>query len=153
VQQPETSSLSLKLWIVLSRARSAVGRYAEAEMERHGLSPGEFAVLEVLYHKGSLLLGDVQRKIQVSSGGVTYLVDRLARKGLVERKTCEHDRRACYAALTGDGSRLMGRIFPEHAAAIEQALAGLNEEEKRTAIELLRKLGLSAAGSSETQEC
>jgi MarR family 2-MHQ and catechol resistance regulon transcriptional repressor len=115
-------------------------------MTRHGLTPGEFAILEVLYHRGPLLLGDVQRKILVSSGGVTYLVDRLEDAGLVERRECPGDRRARYAALTDKGERLMQRIFPEHVAAIERAVAGLDAEEQQAATELLRTLGTHAAG-------
>jgi MarR family transcriptional regulator, 2-MHQ and catechol-resistance regulon repressor len=138
-------ALSLKLYVVLSRARNAVGRIAEADIARHGLSTGEFAILEVLYHKGPLLLGEVQRKILVSSGGVTYLVDRLEAAGLVARRECAEDRRARYAELTAKGQEFMRLIFPDHAAAIEQAVAGLTPEEKRSAIELLKKLGQAAA--------
>ena len=54
-----------------------------------GLTVTEFAILEALYHKGPLLLGDVQKKILLSSGGVTYTVDRIAEKGFVERRECE----------------------------------------------------------------
>ncbi len=112
-------------------------------MSRHDLSPGEFAILEVLFHKGPLLLGEVQKKILVSSGGVTYLVDRLAEQNLVERRECDKDRRARYAALTAAGVELMERIFPPHAQAIEEATAVLSCDEKRELIVLLRKLGLS----------
>jgi MarR family 2-MHQ and catechol resistance regulon transcriptional repressor len=66
-------------------------------------------------------------------------------RGLVERRPCPEDRRAVYAALTSAGQALLERIFPEHAAAIERALAGLDEGEKVEAIGLLRKLGLAAA--------
>jgi MarR family transcriptional regulator, 2-MHQ and catechol-resistance regulon repressor len=141
----EDQALALKLYVVLSRARNAVGRHAEADIARHGLSPGEFAILEALYHKGPLLLGELQRKILVSSGGVTYLVDRLEAAGLVERRECADDRRARYGALTADGTALMERIFPDHAAAVEQAVSGLTAEEKRQAIGLLKRLGRTAA--------
>lgn len=137
---------ALKLWVVLSRAYTAVSRQVEADIASHELSPGEFAILEVLYHKGPLLLGEVQRKILVSSGGVTYLVDRLAKQGLVERRDCPEDRRARYASLTSSGKALMDRIFPRHAEAVAAAVSGLDEEERDTAIRLLKKLGLSAAG-------
>jgi MarR family transcriptional regulator, 2-MHQ and catechol-resistance regulon repressor len=145
-------ALSLKLYVVLSRARNSVGRLADADIGRHGLSTGEFAILEALYHKGPLLLGEVQRKILVSSGGVTYLVDRLEAAGLVERRECAEDRRARYAALTPKGEDLMSRIFPAHAEAIEQAVAGLSAEEKRQAIELLKKLGQSAVEQRTGEE-
>lgn len=136
---------ALKLWVVLSRAHMAVARHAQADMARHGLSPGEFAILEVLYHKGPLLLGEVQRRILVSSGGVTYLVDRLEKQGWVERRACPGDRRARYAALTAEGEAFIARIFPDHAEAIGRAMAGLDAGETEAAITLLRKLGLSAA--------
>jgi MarR family transcriptional regulator, 2-MHQ and catechol-resistance regulon repressor len=138
-------ALALKLYVVLSRAYLAVNRESERDIGRHGLSPGEFAILEVLYHKGPLLLGEVQRKILVSSGGVTYLVDRLEAAGLVERQECPGDRRARYAALTKKGTQFMKRIFPDHAHAIERAVAGLNAAEKQAALDLLRKLGTAAA--------
>lgn len=144
-ERTEEQELALKLFVVLARARSAVGRITEADMARHGFSPGEFAILEALYHKGPLLLGDVQRKILVSSGGVTYLVDRLVEQGLVERQECATDRRARFAALTKKGEQLFDRIFPEHADAIVRATAGLSAEEKRLATQLLKKLGVSAS--------
>jgi MarR family transcriptional regulator, 2-MHQ and catechol-resistance regulon repressor len=139
-------ALALKLYVVLSRAYNSVSRRADADIGEHGLSTGEFAILEVLYHKGPLLLGEVQRRILVSSGGVTYLVDRLEAAGLVERRECTEDRRARYAHLTRKGEQLMRRIFPGHAATIEAAVAGLTTAEKKQAIELLKKLGLAATG-------
>lgn len=138
--------LGLELWVVLARAYDAIRDQAEADVRRHGLTPAEFAVLELLYHKGPTLLCDVQRRILVSSGGITYLVDRLAKKGLVERRECTEDRRARYAALTPRGSALIRRIFPEHARVVGRAVSGLNEKEAKTAARLLRKLGRRAAG-------
>jgi MarR family transcriptional regulator, 2-MHQ and catechol-resistance regulon repressor len=136
---------SLKLWVVLSRAFDAVQAHAAADIARHGLTITEFGVMEALYHKGPMLLGEVQRKILVTSGGVTYLVDRLAAKGLVERRRCDKDRRAYYAALTPEGEAVIREIFPQHAAAIDRALAGLDEAQKGQAIDLLRALGRYAA--------
>jgi MarR family 2-MHQ and catechol resistance regulon transcriptional repressor len=122
-----------------------VARHAEADVARHGLTGTEFAILEALYHLGPLLLGELQQKILVSSGGVTYLVDRLEEKGLVERQECPEDRRARYAALTADGEKLVGRIFPEHARHIARALSGLTAAETAQATALLRTLGTAAA--------
>jgi MarR family 2-MHQ and catechol resistance regulon transcriptional repressor len=115
-----------------------------ADVARHGLTIAEFAIIEALYHRGQLLLGELQRKILVSSGGVTYLVDRLVAKGLVERQECPSDRRARYAALTAEGEALVARIFPEHARSIGRAVAGLTKAEQAEATALLRKLGKAA---------
>ena len=143
----EQTDRALKLWVVLSRAHAAVAAHSQADIARHGLTPAEFGVLEALLHKGPLLLGEVQKKILVTSGGVTYLVDRLAAKGLVERRRCEHDRRAYYAALTPTGEELIREIFPAHAEAIRHAMGGLTEQEKDEAIALLRALGRHAAAA------
>jgi MarR family 2-MHQ and catechol resistance regulon transcriptional repressor len=136
-----TQDLILKLWVILSRAQAAIEAHARADVARHDLTLAESGILEALHHKGPMLLGEVQKKILVSSGGITYLVDRLEKKGLVERRECPSDRRARYAALTPEGEALIQRIFPEHARALENALSGLDEEEMREAIQLLRKLG------------
>ena len=135
----------LKLWVVLSRAHAAIERHVTADIARHGLSLTEFGILEVLYHKGPLLLGDVQRRILVSSGGITFLVDRLEDKGLVTREACPSDRRARYAVLTAEGRALMKRIFPRHARALGKALGGLTRDQRAAATTLRRPLGLAAA--------
>lgn len=136
---------ALKLFVVLNRAAATVIAHAEADVARHGLSLAEFSSLEALYHKGPLLVGELQRAVLKSSGGMTYVVDRLQDKGLVRRRPCAEDRRALYAELTEEGHALMEHIFPEHAAAIERAMAGLGARDQAAVIELLKRLGHAAA--------
>jgi MarR family 2-MHQ and catechol resistance regulon transcriptional repressor len=136
---------ALKLWVVLARAQAAIESRLQASLAPHELTLTEFGILEVLLHRGPLLLGEVQRRILVSSGGVTYLVDRLERKGLVERRECPEDRRARYAALTPAGETLIAGLFPEHARCVERLAGGLDAEEQEVATALLRKLGHATA--------
>lgn len=138
---------ALKLFVVLNRAAAAVTAHADADVARHGLSLAEFASMEALYHKGPLLVGELQRAILKSSGGITYVVDRLVEKGLVRRRPCPGDRRALYAELTEDGTARMDAMFPAHAAAIERAMSALSAEEQRQAVTLLKRLGLAAAAT------
>ncbi len=148
---PPRTRRALKLFVVLSRATMAVERHAREDLARHGIPPTEFAILELLYHRGPQLLGEIQRGILVTSGGVTYLVDRLEEKGLIERQPCATDRRARYAALTPAGERLIRATFPDHARSLERALGGLSASEQEEAIRLLRKLGLHAQGLTDGQ--
>ena len=138
---------ALGLWVVLARAFGAISKQAELDVARHGLTGMEFGILEVLHHKGPLLLGEIQRKILVTSGGITYLVDKLEAKGLVERQECPEDRRARYAALTPAGATLIRQVFPVHAKVLTRVLSGLDREEQLEATTLLRKLGLAAAAT------
>jgi MarR family 2-MHQ and catechol resistance regulon transcriptional repressor len=143
------TTTALKLFVVLQRAAWAAGEVAKADIERHDLTPAEFGILEALHHKGPLLLGDLQKRILVSSGGITFLVDRLVKRGLAERQACPNDRRARYAALTKQGTQLMRSIFPVHAAAIREAMGGLSAAEQREATRLLKALGVEAQRLAE----
>lgn len=142
----DRTAAALRLWVIMARAHTAVAAHAAADVSRHGLTLAEFGILEALYHRGPMLLGEVQKRILVSSGGITFLVDRLAAKGLVERRTCEADRRARYAALTPAGSALVAEIFPAHAAVIARAVSAVSEEDQQVAADILRTIGRSAAG-------
>ena len=142
---PTVDSLDLKLWTVLAKAYDAVRAHAFAHIEREGLTPGEFGVLDTLHHKGPLLLGELQHRVLVTSGGLSYLTERLERRGLVERREYAADRRTKEVALTAEGDALMRRVFPEHTAVVERALAHVDPEVKQAAVSLLRTVGRSAA--------
>lgn len=136
---------ALKLWVVLTKAYAAISEHAEEDARVAGLTIGEFAVLEMLHHKGPTLLGEIQRRVLVSSGGITFLVDRLEKKGLVERQNCASDRRARYAVLTAKGDAFIREIFPIHARRIADVMSALSESEQKTVTELIRRLGVAAA--------
>lgn len=140
----KAADTALKLFVVLSRAQRSVAEHTRRDQERHGLGMTEFAVLEVLYHKGALLVGEVGSRILLTSGSTTYVIDKLEDRGLVRRRPCASDRRALYVELTAEGEALISRIFPEHARAVERAVAGLTQEEQRTVTELLKRLGRAA---------
>jgi MarR family transcriptional regulator, 2-MHQ and catechol-resistance regulon repressor len=135
------TAAALKLWVVLNRAHRAVWRHDRRDIESHGLHPTEFAVLEVLHSKGPLPLGEVGARVLLTSGSTTHVVDKLEGKGLLVRRPCPEDRRVSYAELTAEGRRLITEIFPSHAAALRDAMAGLDRKEKEMATTLLKRLG------------
>jgi MarR family transcriptional regulator, 2-MHQ and catechol-resistance regulon repressor len=142
----ETAS-ALKLWVILNRAHRAIAERARRSVERNQLSLSEFGVLEVLYSKGPLLVGDLGAKILLTSGSTTYVVDKLEERKLVARRPCPSDRRALYVDLTDQGRELIGQIFPEHAEALRHAMEGLTSEEKQIAGTMLKRLGRYAEDS------
>ena len=136
--------ISLRLWVVLNRAVGTISDQLRRQVEAHGLSFTEFAVLEVLLHKGVLPLGAIGEKVLLTSGSMTYVIDKLERRGLLRRRACPDDRRIVHAELTDAGQELMGTVFPEHAATLDAAMAGLSVEERQLAAELVKRLGLHA---------
>ena len=134
---------ALKLFIVLSRASKVVLEEANKLIETYKLNPTEFAVLELLYHKGRQPIQKIGQKILLSSGSMTYVVDKLEKKGLIERVFCKEDKRVTYMSITSAGNELIEEIFPSHEKKINELMSALSETEQETAIDLLRKLGLS----------
>jgi MarR family transcriptional regulator, 2-MHQ and catechol-resistance regulon repressor len=135
---------AVTLWTALGDAYAAMSAHASADAARYGFSLAELAVLDVLHDRGPMLLGELQRHVSVSSGGATFLVDRLEGKGLVRRRSCADDRRATFAALTPKGVRVLTRILPKHRSAIRKAVAGLSGKRQRTVTLLLRQLADAA---------
>jgi MarR family transcriptional regulator, 2-MHQ and catechol-resistance regulon repressor len=140
----DSTAKSLKLFIVLSRAFKAINEHVNKVIQANGLNPTEFAVLELLYHKGDQPLQQIGAKILLASGSITYVVDKLEQKGLLQRVACPTDRRVIYASISDEGKKLIQEIFPEHAEQIDKLMSSLNDSEKDTAIDLLKKLGLPA---------
>lgn len=140
---PEEIKQSLKLFIVLSRAHKAITETTNQFFQKSGVNPTEFAVLELLYHKGRQPLQKIGSKILLASGSITYVVDKLEQRGFLVRISCPSDRRVTYAEITEAGSAFMTEIFPQHEAHLFELLSALSTDEKEQAITLLKKLGLS----------
>ncbi|MGG1655754.1 MarR family winged helix-turn-helix transcriptional regulator [Geobacillus thermopakistaniensis] len=143
-QKEQALQQSLKLFIVLSRAYRSVSDQVNKSIQAFGVNPTEFAVLELLYHKGDQPLQQIGEKILLASGSITYVIDKLENKGLIIRRACERDRRVTYASITDSGRQFIQRVFPEHAETIHETVAALTPEEKEQAIVLLKKLGYGA---------
>lgn len=135
---------SLKFFIVLSRAHRAFNDVVNKHISTFKLNPTEFAVLELLYHKGDQPLQQIGGKILLASGSITYVVDKLEQKGLLIRRACPKDRRVTYAQITTKGKELIEDIFPAHQDKINEIVSVLTDEEKTLVTELVKKVGLHA---------
>jgi MarR family 2-MHQ and catechol resistance regulon transcriptional repressor len=139
----EESNSALKLFIVLSRAHKVIHECSNQFFQENGLNPTEFAVLELLYHKGKQPLQKIGNKILLASGSITYVVDKLEDRGYITRVSSPTDRRVTFAEITDEGNSFMDELFPRHEAQLVELMGALSEEEKDQVIELLKKLGLS----------
>jgi MarR family 2-MHQ and catechol resistance regulon transcriptional repressor len=138
------------VFLVLWKAARAVGSYAEKSITDLEMCGSDFAVLEALLHKGPLPVNEIGKKILLTSGSITVAVDRLEKRGLVERHAHDTDRRARIVHLTKEGRRLITRAYAQHAADLERlASASLKTTERATLIRLLKKIGYKAASYAE----
>src|SRR5690625_1727137 len=91
--QSTDEELSLKLFIVINRALEELRKKATEDVKRHGLNLTEFAVLELLYHKGAQPIQVIGKKVLLASSSITYVIDQLEKKGFLKRQACPKDRR------------------------------------------------------------
>ncbi len=142
------------VFLVLWKAARAAEGYAEKSISGLEMCGSDFAVLEALLHKGPLAVNQIGRKVLLTSGSITVAVDRLEKKGLVERRAHGTDRRARIVHLTKEGRKVITRAYRNHAADMERlSSASLTRAERKTLISLLKKIGYQAAGAlDETEE-
>ncbi|KGR87807.1 MarR family transcriptional regulator [Ureibacillus massiliensis 4400831 = CIP 108448 = CCUG 49529] len=143
----EQQNQKLKAFTVLLRASQSVQEASKRDHSKHGLNPTEFAVLELLYHKGDQPIQVIGKKILIASSSITYVVDKLEEKGFVVRRACPSDRRVTYAAITDEGKRIMDQIFPRHIEVIEEIFNVITDDEVNILIDLLKKVGYNAKNS------
>lgn len=141
---PDQSNLDLRLFRVWMRASKAIMENIIKDVENHNLSRENFMILELLYSKGPHPVQKISEIFSIPSGSITYVVDKLEKKGLVARQPNPNDRRASNVILTEEGRTLFDEIFPKHVATISQNFSFITDNEKVQLIELLKRVGMGA---------
>jgi MarR family 2-MHQ and catechol resistance regulon transcriptional repressor len=149
--EPATETAT-HVFLVLFRAARAVERNALKSVTCLGLGLSDFAVLELLLHKGAQPVNRIGRKVLLTSGSITTAVDRLEARGLVHRAVAEKDLRSRIVELTPEGRDLIEKAFAKHAADLEETMAEITPGERVELVKLLKKLGLSAAARAEESD-
>ncbi|MGS2778628.1 MarR family winged helix-turn-helix transcriptional regulator [Robertmurraya sp. GLU-23] len=143
-QGDEQSQLDLKLIRVWLKSSKAITENILKVIESHNLNRENFMTLELLYSKGPHPVQKISETLSIPSGSITYVVDKLEKKGLVERQPNPNDRRASNVVITEKGRALFDEIFPKHVATISENLSFVTNEEKEQLIYLLKKIGMGA---------
>jgi MarR family 2-MHQ and catechol resistance regulon transcriptional repressor len=101
------------------------GRFA-AQFAEHGLSTVEFEVLIRLARSANhqLRMTDLAAQTSLSTSGVTRVVDRMERDGLVCRRACPTDRRSSFTVVTTAGLNRLSQTLPGHLELIEKWFTG-----------------------------
>jgi MarR family 2-MHQ and catechol resistance regulon transcriptional repressor len=129
------------LWLLLMKAHQALGEQAAASIAGTGLCLSDFSILEILLHKGPRPVNTLAARIGLTSGSGTTAVDRLEKRGLVERRFEAADRRTRVVHLTTAGRRLIRKAFDRHAADMEAVAGPLSQDDRAKLADLLRVLG------------
>jgi len=135
---------ALRVLTILLRASGSVSNMLKKDMRTYSVNPTEFAVLEVLFSLGKQPIQIIGNKVLLASSSITYVIDQLEKKGMVERVQNEDDRRVTLVSLTEEGQELMESIFPQHSEVIKQLFNDLSDEELHQLGEALKTVGYKA---------
>jgi DNA-binding MarR family transcriptional regulator len=145
-------SLHAEAWDSLSRTYAAVSlRLQEALAQSDHPPLPWFEVLETVAAapEQRLRMGELAEALVMTRGGLTKLVDRLVKAGLLERTFCETDRRVSYATLLPAGAELLGEMRPVIAEELKAAFAAkLSAREARELRGVLDRIQATACGNS-----
>jgi DNA-binding MarR family transcriptional regulator len=146
---PELSEEQLDAWKAFIRAQAEVLHTLSRELEAdQGLPLTYYDVLAQLsFAGGRLRMSELADAVVLSRSGVTRLVDRMERDGLVRREACPEDRRSMYAALTPKGKRALEQARPVHFQGIAEHFARhLSDDEAKTLTAALGRMAPSPDG-------
>jgi MarR family 2-MHQ and catechol resistance regulon transcriptional repressor len=146
---PAGTESAVHVWLILWKATQAVQQNAARSIAAVGLGLSDFAVLEVLLHRGPQPVNIIGKRVFLTSGSITTAIDRLESKKLVRRTTDPQDMRSRIVDLTSRGREVIQRAFRQHALDIEETMAILKPRERTELIRLLKKLGMWAAARLE----
>lgn len=139
-----TESKPFRAWRAFLQSYNKLMRKLEQEMQtEHNLTPSWYDVLIQLDnapHKG-LQMHDLANAVILSPSGLTRLLDRMSEAGLVVRRTCETDRRVCYAVITPKGEQLLEDILPAQIDRVDKYfMQHLTEEEAEVLLRVFERV-------------
>jgi DNA-binding MarR family transcriptional regulator len=145
----QLSREELGAWRGLLRVHARMTKALDAELlSEHGLPLSSYEVLLFLAEApgGRLRMSELADGVLLSRSGLTRLVDRMERDGLLRRERCEDDARGYHATITEKGHTLFARARRTHLDGVrERFLSHLSQAELRTLGELWEKVAPGAA--------
>jgi DNA-binding MarR family transcriptional regulator len=140
--RPDVDASSMAIWGRIARLHQSQNAACEAAFAELGITNGDFAVLAALRRNepNTLTAGDLIGELMISSGGVTQRVDRLADRGLVDRRSHPDDRRRIVITLTSSGRGCIDTALSQRLAAEEALLHDLSPRQRADLARLLGKL-------------
>jgi len=143
----EQARSDVSLWVRLLESHNLILGEIRRRLSDAATMP-RFDLLANLEREDGQTLAALSRRMLVTAGNLTGLVDRAERDGVVQRRADPRDRRLSRVFLTAKGRGLIRQILPRHAVHVGELLAGLDVGERRELRRLLGKLRDSLANDS-----
>jgi DNA-binding MarR family transcriptional regulator len=145
-ERPGDHKDELRLWLRIFTCKMVIeGEVRRRLRDAFGVTLPRFDLMAQLDRvPNAMTLGELSRRMMVTNGNVTGLVDRLVAQRLVERRPSPRDRRSQLVSLTAEGRRAFRAMARANGEWIAELLAGLSPSETETLLRLLAKTKVSA---------
>ncbi len=130
----------LKIFIAMNRALNLINKTNFKVINKYKLTTPQFALLEALYHKGDLSVGEVQEKILSTSGTIAVIIRNLEKDNFITRYQDKNDKRKYILSINVKGQLLMDKVYPEIEKNILSQISVLDESEQDILLKYLKKL-------------
>jgi DNA-binding MarR family transcriptional regulator len=146
--------LELRVWLRLLTCSNMIERRVRQNLrDRFDITLPRFDLLAQLDRAPEgLALGEISRRLMVSNGNVTGLIERLSAEGLIDRRHSPDDRRIQIVRLTPAGKSAFDAMTPDHHDWIKDVMAGLDRRALAQLLELLGRLKDSAGRAAAQEE-
>ncbi|WP_427018427.1 MarR family winged helix-turn-helix transcriptional regulator [Pseudarthrobacter sp. P1] len=141
--------LATETWESLFRTQVTIMRQLSQEPAFKKVGAGEYDILYTLTRcpSGWLRLNEFNDKVLISQPSISRMVERMEKRGLIQRRTADGDRRGVLIGLTEAGAALQKEVGREHVKHVAELLgAGLDEDEMHTLLALTTKLRTAVTG-------
>jgi DNA-binding MarR family transcriptional regulator len=146
LQQPIAASPRYQALLDLLRTAECLWSACRVFFSRWEISPSQFNVLNLLEDQpDGLSQTEISRLLIMHRSNATGLIDRLEKRGLLQRTASPHDRRTNRIVLTAAGRRLLEEILPDYYRLAEEAWRGVSAAESRQLLEKLSRLNNNIA--------
>ncbi|MDL2310463.1 MarR family transcriptional regulator [Peptostreptococcaceae bacterium OttesenSCG-928-C18] len=128
--EKNNEKLSLRLFIDLTRANMTIQRELSSKVKNSGVTLTQFSVLEALYHKGDLCVGDIKDLILTTSGNITVVISNLEKDKYIKRIKDNNDKRKFIISITEKGKKLVEELYPIQKETIMEIFSLISEKDK-----------------------
>jgi MarR family 2-MHQ and catechol resistance regulon transcriptional repressor len=127
--------------IVMKKMSDSIAKQVDPHWKELGINETEFFTLFALDANGPLTIQELGSKIHLTSGTMTYVINKLEEKQLILRRQCDADRRKFYVELTTEGKNFWDEMIIKHMDHMETAFDHVTEEMVKDTIDLMKKIG------------
>jgi MarR family transcriptional regulator, 2-MHQ and catechol-resistance regulon repressor len=133
---------ALNSYIKLIRSAESLSSKLNLMLSDYGLTESQFGALDSLYHLGPMKQKEIGWKILKSGGNITMVINNLEKRGMVERRKGEKDKRQFIIHLTSKGRKSLSELLPHIVKKIKKHFEILDKDEQKELQRLCKSVGL-----------